>query len=493
MRSRRRIGPYRVDREIRQGKIGVLYQVRGETGTPRALKVLHAFLIQDRNSLERELQRLIAGLRSQSVPYLLSPIEAGHDPDEDVFYIVYPWVDRALPLDILLQREGGRLTLDRVVTYVWRTLLALRGITTAIGMHGALKLSNLMVDGRGRFYVTDAGLAALIYRTQPGVVPWEAIGTCAYIAPELIQREAMGFPTDLYALAAIAYHLLAGRLPFPYDDPARQRRAHIEEPLPPLEGIPEGFQRWLSQAMAKALEQRFRDPDSALEALENVLLERGWGLSFWLAEAQELWAGGEADLALEHLDRVLRVQPEHPEARLLREEVERSRLQQQVDQALREARQLLDQHRLAEAEERIRWVLTHAPQHAEAVALQARLEELRKRPTALVLWTRSGRAFRLRGEGILGRRSASSPSPDIDLSSEDPQRYVSRRHARIWFANGQWWIQIYPETTNRTWLDGQPLERGSSYPLPDGSSLRIGDLELRVQWILDLGDRAEEV
>jgi len=450
--SRRRIGLYRIDQEIRRGAIGTMYQARDEKGDLRALKILHPFLIQDRVRLEQALKGLIQGLREHPSPYVVPIIDANYDQDWDGLYVVYPWIERAISLDALMQREGGRLSLDQVVRYLWRTLLALRAIQLAIGMHGALKLSNLILDGRGRFYVTDPGLAAAIYSTQSGWAPWELIGTSDYLAPELIQNRAAGFITDLYALAAMAYHLLAGRPPFIYEDPVRRRQAHREENPTPLSDVPEAFQRWLYQAMAKDPHQRFQAPESAIEALGNILLERGWAISFWLSEAYELHALGESGLAMEHLERILRVQPEHPEAQMLLERIRRSQSSEK------------------ETGEPVPKPVPEPPPS----------------PPALMLRDRSGQIFRLRGEGVIGRRSASSPSPDVDLSSIDHGRYISRRHARVWFQDGTWWIEVFSETTNQTLLNGQPLDRGCPHPLPDRSRLRVGDVELEVRWITEL-------
>jgi len=494
MNLRRRVGPYRIEREIHQGATGVLYQARDESGNPCALKILHAFLIQDMEGLLRALQQLVSSLKESASPYLVPIVRADYDGREDRLYVVYPWVDRAVSLEALMQQEGGRLPLDRVVKYVWKTLLALRSIYGPIGMHGALKPSNMIVDGRGRFFVTDPGLAAAIYQTQH-VDPWEVIGASHYLAPELGREyRGAGFATDVYALAAVAYHLLAGRPPFPYDDPVRQRRAHWEENPPPLsDSIPEAFQRWLFQAMAKNPAQRFRDPEGALEALGNILLERKWAIDFWLAEARELQEMGEIGLAGEHLERILRVQPDHPEAALLREELDRERLRREVERKIEEARRLLGQRQAAEADRSIRWLLEHAPQHPEVARLRDRLRELLERPPALVLQTPGGRSFRLQGEGILGRRAASLPPPEVDLGPEDPERYVSRRHARLWFADGTWWIQVYPEATNPTWLNDQLLDKERPYPLPDGSSLRIANLRIRVCWVWDMESPSPEV
>ncbi len=482
MRTRRRIGAYRIEQEIHQGKLGILYRVRDEQGTPRALKVIHAFLIQDRDRLEQALRDLVTCLRPLAHPYLVSPLDTGYDPDEDVVYIVYPWIDRATSLDGILQQEGGRLPFSRVAEYLWRAMLALRALSQTLGIHGSLKLTNMVRDARGWFYVTDPGLARAVYRTQPGVSPWDALGTSDYLAPELLEGREVGFATDLYALAAIAYHLLEGRPLFTYDDPARRREAHRTQPPPPLQrsDVPPSFQRWLLQSLSKDPRARFQDPDAALEALAAIMLERGWALDFWRAEAQALLEFPALDLAAEHVDRILQRQPNHPEALMLKGEIEKARLQQEIAQRLEQARRFLEEGHPGAAREPIQWILERAPQHSEALTLLDQLEKILSSPPVLVLRTARGRVFRLEREGILGRSSREGFCPEVDLGPEDTGRYVSRRHARLWWEKGAWWIQIFPETVNTTWMDGVPMDRGRPYPLHEGVRLRIGDMELQV-------------
>lgn len=107
MRARRRVGPYRIESEVQQGKLGTLYRARDTQGNLRALKVFHSFLIQDRPGLEEALQHLVERLQRISHPYVVVPVETGYDPNEDVVYVVSPWIERATPMGAILQQEGG--------------------------------------------------------------------------------------------------------------------------------------------------------------------------------------------------------------------------------------------------------------------------------------------------------------------------------------------------------------------------------------------------
>ena len=54
-----------------------------------------------------------------------------------------------------------------------------------------------------------------------------SVGTPGYLAPEAIRGESIGPPSDLYALATVAYEMLTGVVPFKGADgppPARRTR-----------------------------------------------------------------------------------------------------------------------------------------------------------------------------------------------------------------------------------------------------------------------------
>src|SRR5262249_744681 len=84
--------------------------------------------------------------------------------------------------------------------------------------------------------VTDFGLAKLLAGGAGVTSTGAALGTPGYMAPEQIRGEAdhIGPATDVYALGAVLYELLTGRLPFQGASAAEiLLRALAEEPVPP--------------------------------------------------------------------------------------------------------------------------------------------------------------------------------------------------------------------------------------------------------------------
>jgi type VI secretion system protein ImpI/type VI secretion system protein len=79
------------------------------------------------------------------------------------------------------------------------------------------------------------------------------------------------------------------------------------------------------------------------------------------------------------------------------------------------------------------------------------------------------------GELSIGR------GEDNDWVLADPNRHLSKRHCTIAFRSGRWTVTDH--STNGTFLDraAEPLGRGVTAPLRDGSRLTLGEYELEVR------------
>lgn len=73
--------------------------------------------------------------------------------------------------------------------------------------------------------------------------------------------------------------------------------------------------------------------------------------------------------------------------------------------------------------------------------------------------------------------------PDVDLDSDDPEAKVSRRHARITYRDGQYFLEDLG-STNGTFVNrGKRLPPGTSQPLKDGDEIIVGKTFLRFQLV----------
>ncbi|MCC2336630.1 serine/threonine-protein kinase [Cellulomonas wangsupingiae] len=139
-------------------------------------------------------------------------------------------------------------------------------------LHRDIKPANVLTTDFGWPALTDFGIAAT---TGPAVqtmgmsIPWSP--------PELLAEHPTGDErSDVYALAATIYSVLAGRTPFELpggNNSAQQLVARIERsPLPPVgrEDVPLQLQAVLDRAMAKHPSRRYSSAMAVARALQEV-------------------------------------------------------------------------------------------------------------------------------------------------------------------------------------------------------------------------------
>ncbi|MFN8122623.1 MAG: serine/threonine-protein kinase [Thermoleophilia bacterium] len=134
-------------------------------------------------------------------------------------------------------------------------------------VHRDVKPSNILIEPGGHVRVADFGLARLAglgpgsgsdIATKTGIV----MGTPGYWAPEQALGKRILPQTDLYALGAVLFEAVTGRLPFVAEEPGPAAAfMHIAAPIPdPREfrpDVPPAAAELLMRALAKEPEQRF--------------------------------------------------------------------------------------------------------------------------------------------------------------------------------------------------------------------------------------------
>ncbi|HZW30138.1 MAG TPA: protein kinase, partial [Isosphaeraceae bacterium] len=128
-----------------------------------------------------------------------------------------------------------------------------------------------------RIKITDFGLARHVIDTESLAMTAAGalLGTPYYMAPEQWTGRAIDARTDVYAMGATLFHLLAGRPPFEgatRDDLCAQ---HCHQPPPSLAklnpDVSEGLARVVERALAKRPEDRYVDAGAMLHDLEALL------------------------------------------------------------------------------------------------------------------------------------------------------------------------------------------------------------------------------
>lgn len=210
----RRIGPYRLVRELGRGGMGVVYLAERADGAYEqsvALKVLPPSLRSDalakRFLLER---RILARLEHPGVARLLDAGVAEHGEP----YFVLEYVDGE-PLTRWC--DARRLSVTERLQLFLRVCEGVQYAHGRLIVHRDLKPSNILVTWEGEVKLLDFGIAKLLADgeaeatalTRTGARPY----TPGYAAPEQLRGEAVTVATDVYALGVVLYELLTGRRP----------------------------------------------------------------------------------------------------------------------------------------------------------------------------------------------------------------------------------------------------------------------------------------
>src|SRR5213595_3026329 len=228
---------YRLEKRLGRGAMGQVYLARDQNLITRrvAVKTIRPDVLSDEDLQEGEaiarFEREARTAASIQHPNIIDVTDFGKSED-GVFFLVMEYVEGE-SLYQLLRREG-------TVT-VQRALMLLRQISAGVEaahdegiLHRDLKPANVFIVQRKKkdgtlvgddmVKVGDFGLAKIISQSLAGVTSGSGpasrgiLGTPEYMAPEQMQAGiGLDARADIYALGAIAYHMLGGRPPFTGD------------------------------------------------------------------------------------------------------------------------------------------------------------------------------------------------------------------------------------------------------------------------------------
>src|SRR5215470_13335120 len=280
-----KLGPYEIVSPLGAGGMGEVYRARDtRLGRDVALKILPESFAFDRERLHRFEQesRAVAAFNH---PNILAIHDVGQHNGS-------PFL-----VSELLEGESLRAVLDRgalpqrkVIDYGVQIAQGL-AIAHAKGIvHRDLKPENLFLTKEGRLKILDFGLAKVVQKdcgtdvdsdgatvTSAQTAAGMVMGTASYMAPEQVRGESIDARTDIFALGAVLYEMLAGHRAFRRDTSAETMTAVLKDDPPELtelqHPVPPALDRIVRRCLEKSPEQRFqsaKDLAFAMEALSGT-------------------------------------------------------------------------------------------------------------------------------------------------------------------------------------------------------------------------------
>jgi serine/threonine-protein kinase len=259
---------YRVQRLLGKGGMGAVYLADDEVlGELVALKVISSAFAADEAAMVTRFRREAAAARKVSSPCVIRIHDLGEARPGLLYLSMEYFAGRTLA-EVIAQR--GLVPIDDARDILKQICTGLDAAHQAGVVHRDLKPSNVLVGERGAVKIIDFGLATTA--VGDGLTATGAIlGTPHYMAPEQVRGKPVDSRTDVYALGALAYHLVCGRTPFHGDNAIAIGFAHLSEVPPPprqlRKDVPANLEAAILAALAKSPDER---PASARAFLEKA-------------------------------------------------------------------------------------------------------------------------------------------------------------------------------------------------------------------------------
>ncbi len=263
-------GRYMVERLIGRGGMASVYLASDRT---RREKVAVKLFAGDFVSGKRSDSSIVPGqpwLGAQIThPHLVEVYDSGRVSLEGSSYgfLVMEFIKGGTLAGLLFRR--WRLPARKALPFMAQLASAVACLHEAGVLHGDIKAANVFLNRTDMVKLGDFDLARLI-DSGSGSSTTAAMGTPAYLSPEVCRGESLTRKSDLYALGVLFWEMVTGTLPFNAKGVIDMARKHLYEPVPSARSlyadIPAELDQLITDMMAK-------DPHIRCQSA-NVVLAR---------------------------------------------------------------------------------------------------------------------------------------------------------------------------------------------------------------------------
>ena len=260
---------YLIERELGAGGMATVYLAHDLRHDRKvALKVLRPELAASLGP-ERFQREIKLAARLQH-PHILGVFDSGNGAGR--LWYTMPYVEGESLRDRL--RREGQLAVDDALRITREVADGLDFAHRHGVVHRDVKPENILVSD-GHALVADFGISRALAGNESDEALTEtgvSVGTPAYMSPEQATGQPVDARTDVYALGAVLYEMLAGEPPFtgPTPQAVIAKRFHTDAvPLRAVRpGVPEHVERAAARALARVPADRFASTAELARALE---------------------------------------------------------------------------------------------------------------------------------------------------------------------------------------------------------------------------------
>ncbi len=264
-------GRYVVERPLGEGGRKDVYLAR-DTRLDRRVVVawIKAAALEDgeRERLQREVQALA---RLGGHAHVVTILDAGEEEGRP--YLVTEFMSGESVAIWLADQPDRRLSAPEALRVALQMAEALTHAHAEGILHRDLKPANVWLDDKGNVKLGDFGLALFLDRPRV-TTSGSVVGTPEYMSPEQALGQPLGPQTDLYALGAMLYEMLAGRPPFLADTPIAVVSQHLHAaPVAPswhTSGLPHEVDELVLRLLSKSMDDRLPTAESVCDAIRSL-------------------------------------------------------------------------------------------------------------------------------------------------------------------------------------------------------------------------------